>query len=438
VFSSTALSTWGTAFDARTYGNSGGGSFPYAQNVSAVTEVGDRFFVAGEFTNLVDTSGAASPTALPYLVEFDVNTGAPVAGSAFNANVKPDGIVNALVPSPDGRRLYVGGQFKTIGGGSMPRLAAIDVDTGQLDTTFQPPTPSAHVNTLYLFGSRLYVGGAFADVGGTPFPGLAAVDAGDGHLDTGFTPPKNYGGIFETHTGKPVEDSGGSYTPGVVGSVVVTADGSYVIVAGNFLHFGTDPSADPGHQHGGVIALDQTGALTAWQPYSTRPGFALALSPADGKTVYAAQGGAGGVVSAYVPGAPAQGKKPAGSPVWVGHVDGDATGVAATAQRVYLVGHYDHEVPDAGDPCLKLQPQPGGQMGVSCPAGLPHRHLAAFDLSGNVDPAFTAQADTPEGPNDVYVGAHHLYVGGNFTKVSDTPQANYRPQPGLAVYPAIG
>ena len=35
------------------------------------------------------------------------------------------------------------------------------------------------------------------------------------------------------------------------------------------------------------------------------------------------------------------------------------------------------------------------------------------------------------------IGAGNLYVGGNFLQVSDTPGANYRSQPGLAVYPAI-
>jgi hypothetical protein len=77
-------------------------------------------------------------------------------------------------------------------------------------------------------------------------------------------------------------------------------------------------------------------------------------------------------------------------------------------------------------------------MGVSCPNGTPHRHLAAFDArTGYVDPAFTAQADSPEGPDTVTIGAGHLYVGGNFTKVGDTPGGALRRQPGLAIYNPI-
>ena len=55
------------------------------------------------------------------------------------------------------------------------------------------------------------------------------------------------------------------------------------------------------------------------------------------------------------------------------------------------------------------------------------------------DPSFTAQADTAEGPDFVIIGAHNMYVGGNFSKVSSTPAATggfQVSQPGLAIYPA--
>ena len=436
-FSSTADVTWGTPADpTRTDPNHPG--VRYAQLVTAVAEVGNRLFVAGQFTNLVAPNRTPSSPPLPYLAVLDVTTGAPLAGAAFNTNASPDGKVESLAVSADGHRLYVGGSFSRIGGQTARRLAALDVDTGLVDGTFTPPIPNAYVRALTVAGDRLYIGGAFSSLrsGATIVdrPGLAALDAATGALVGGFVPPQNYGGIFETHVGKPVEDQPGTYNPGVVGSVAVTADGATVMVGGNFLHFGTPPAADPNHQHGGLIALDAaTGALSPWQPTSKRPVFSLAVWPGDGRTVFAAAGGAGGVVQAFLPGGPKT------TPRWTGRVDGDPTGVAATTDRVYLVGHYDHQVPNSKDPCLKPSPQPNGQMGVSCPDGTPHRHLAAFDAhTGYVDPAFTAQADTPEGPDVAVIGAGHLYVGGNFTKVGDTPGGPFRPQPGLAVYNAIG
>ena len=431
AFASAALTgSWGTPADPDRAG--------YSEVVDAILQVGDTVFVGGEFTNTVDPSGAPSAPATPFLVALDAATGTLRSGSAFNANANPDGTVLSLAVSPDGQRLYAAGKFSSIGGKAIRRLAALDVMTGRWDPTFNPPTPSAYINALELSHGRLYIGGAFTTfttpTGTVTRPQLAALDAGTGMLIDSFVPPPNYGGVFSTHTGTPVEDQPGTYNPGVVAALAITADGSTLMVGGNFLHWGTAPADDPNHQHGGLIAVDgTTGALTVWQPVSKRPVFGLTMWPGDGRTIFAAAGGAGGVVQAFLPG----GTK--FTPKWTGHVDGDARDVAATTDRVYLVGHYDHEVPNANDPCLQLSPQPpDGHLGISCPDGDPHRHLAAFNAkNGDVDASFTAQADTNEGPDVVYAGSQNLFVGGNFNRVADSPAGAYRAQPGLAIYPTV-
>src|SRR5581483_8499971 len=99
------------------------------------------------------------------------------------------------------------------------------------------------------------------------------------------------------------------------------------------------------------------------------------------------------------------------------HVDGDAQGVAATTTRVYLVGHYDHAVPNAKDPCLTTYtPQPpDGHLGISCTDGDPPRLLSAFAANtGMVDPSLTSRASSTECPSVAVIGARNLYVGGNF------------------------
>ena len=61
------------------------------------------------------------------------------------------------------------------------------------------------------------------------------------------------------------------------------------------------------------------------------------------------------------------------------------------------------------------------------------RHIAAFDpVTGAQDTAFTAQFNTPQGPEVALIGAQHLYVGGNFTKV------NFLAHPGFAQFPEQG
>jgi hypothetical protein len=474
-FSSTAKLTWGSATDPnKTFTNKNHQIMhPYAQNVDAITEIGNSVFIGGEYTGLVNTVDRTTPTgAYAYLAELDTTSGAPVNG-AFNATVKLDGPVRVLLRSADGHRLYVGGEFAHVNGEGRSRLVALDPATGQIDHSFNPPVPNAYVNSMALYGNTLYIGGGFDSLGGdTTHPQLAALDAGTGAINLGFTPPPRYTGAFFTHTGNPVDDPNCadpnvpdpskpcdpavpvSDPNGVVDALAITSDGQYLLVGGDFLHYGTpyDPglSTTANHQHGGLIAVSPaTGALTTWQPVSSRPVFGLNVWPGDGKRIFAAAGGAGGRVIAFVPGGQTK-------YLWVGNVDGDAVSVASTPTKVYLVGHYDHEVPDPLDPCLTTFTPSGG---ISCPGGTPHRHLAAFDPNGQLDakgknngkaitdPSFTAQADTAEGPNEVFIGAHQMYVGGNFSKVyycpannadgSANPACPSTKQPGFAMYPAL-
>jgi hypothetical protein len=481
AFSSTALLSYGTPRDmtrTRTSSSTGEDMHPYSQKVSAVTEVGNRIYIGGEFTDLAKDDREKTPAGMnrAYIAELDTN-GYPVPGSSFNATVQLGGPVRALLRSPDGQRIYVGGEFSHVNGNTnRARLVALNPATGAVDESFNPPTPSAYVSALALYGNALYIGGGFTTLGGdTTHPELARLNADNGALDTSFTPPPRYIGKYMTHTGRPVHDPAGTdpvYPDhatltdpadpdpnGTVDALAVTADGKYLMVGGSFLHFGTpyDPtqSQSANEKAGGLIAVDPaTGALTTWQPENGRPVNGLTVWPGDGgKTVFAAAGGAGGRLITFLPGGKSK------TYLWRGNVDGDMMAVAATNEWVYVVGHFDYEVNNPDAKCLNV-PQPSG--GYSCkpdpnappqPADLtpkPHRHLVSFDARGerdasgkvtkrsSVDPFFTAQADTSEGPYTVHIGANRMYVGGNFYNVASTPTSTGGErikQPGLAVYP---
>ena len=416
-FANAADVTWGSSISTVEAAKAG--------RVLALAEAGNMVFVGGEFTgaslpgaapdgdpNCRPDSPMLSPPATcvmrPFLFALDATTGAVLDWDAH-----PDDAVLSLAVSPDGKQLYVGGRFTTIGGAPAGRLARLDIATATQDPTFQPPEANSGVHAMALHGDTLYIGGSFKRLGTAPVPNeVAALDAATGALRTDWVAPANTGGRFVGHTGTPTEDG----MSGVVYDMKVSDDGRYLFVGGDFLHFGGQ---------GGLLTLDAaTGAASTWQAAMDRPRpvYGVDVWPGNGRSVIVATGGPGGTAQFFDTGGPTR-------PKWVGRVDGDGTDVVSTPQRVYLVGHYDHEVPNAADPCLHVVP-------VTCSDGTPHRKLAAFDpVTGHADPTFTAQGNTPQGPYVALVGRNHLYVGGDFTEVG--PVGALRPQPGFASFPRV-
>ena len=407
-FASEPNPTWGTS-PSEDPGDEGSDR---AGKVVAVAEAGNRVFIAGEFTGVMPPGASTNkaredPTSVvprKYLAALDVTTGALLDWDAH-----PDGPVLSLAVSPDGRRLYLGGQFRNVGGRSTARLAAVDIETGSSIFDFTPPEPNAYVKAMALSGDRLFIGGAFSLLGTEARSQLAAVDATTGALRSDWIPPVNAGGHFAGHTGTPVDDG----DPGNVADLKVTPDGSMVVVAGSFTDFAGQA---------GLVVLDAgTAQPTSWQPVMDRPrpAFGLDIWPGDDRTIFVAAGGWGGVVEAFKPDGDTE-------PLWVHKVDGDAMDVASTKFRLYLVGHYDYVLGD-NTTCGSTNCT-GGKEG-----DVPNRHISAFDpVTGAHDLSFTAQFNTPQGPATALIGAGHLYVGGDFTKV------NFAPHPGFVQFPPAG
>ncbi len=279
-----------------------------------------------------------------------MTTGAPLYW-----DVHPDDAVLSLAVSGDRRTLYVGGRFSQIAGAPAAHLAAIDIETGALDPTFKAPAIDDPVKALAVFGNTLYIGGEFHTVGDAARDQIAALDATTGALRDGFVPPANDGGYYQGHTGS--ESHSGS-KDGAIHDLGVSSDGRYLVVGGDFLDI---------DGHGGLIVLDATtGAATQWQPEMDRPVFGLSMWPGDNRTFFAATGGSGGTLQAFriddaTPiTAPDDDDDDSGrgsrrsrrssdrsdhgttEPLWTHRTDGDSTDVAATTERVFLVGHYDY------------------------------------------------------------------------------------------------
>jgi hypothetical protein len=418
-------------------------NYQYAEEIRSMILVGNRLFIGGFFHGLVDSATAApgaKSSDANFLAELDANTGKPIPGSVFAANAHPDLTVEGIAASPDGKRLYIGGRFLNVNGKPAKRIAALDLATGQLDPTFNPPVPNDSVHSIEAVGDRVYIGGSFSDIDGDKsYNTVAALNASDGSLIKSFHSPPTFGSLAG-------RQGNASDTPGVAYDLVVPTGTQYLVVGGDFLHTGVNSTATY-DAHAGIMALNLAdGSMASWHPHNDRPVFELATSP-DGRTIYAAEGGAGGALAVFAPGQD--------EPTSVNHVDGDALGVAAIGQRVYLGGHFDYGEPDPYNVCIHTSPSRCGNS----PDHTNHRHLIAFDLSNCkvypppagsgypvtppscvADPTFTAQADTSEGPSHMLAGPHALYVGGNFRNTLDKHKNDGGTpifHPGFAMFPAL-
>ncbi|MCW2580883.1 MAG: Conserved secreted protein of unknown function, putative domain, partial [Blastococcus sp.] len=197
--------------------------------------VGNTVYVAGRFTTARPAGAPAGTEEVPRnnLLAYDIRTGALISSFA------PDLNAQALVvtASPDGSRIYVGGDFSAVDGQTRRRVAAFDTASGALLADWKPAVQS-QVRAIAATDSAVYLGGSITAVGGVSRTRLAAVRASDGGL-LPWAPVPGVGTI-----------SGNDQ----VMAMVVTGNGSQVVVGGRFASLN-------GVKAFGVGALDaQTGA----------------------------------------------------------------------------------------------------------------------------------------------------------------------------------
>ena len=81
-----------------------------------------------------------------------------------------NGQVLAVAASPDGSRVYVGGEFTTADGRRRYRIAAYDTATGALVDHLRARASTASVRAIVATNTTVYVGGAFSTATPPPAP----------------------------------------------------------------------------------------------------------------------------------------------------------------------------------------------------------------------------------------------------------------------------
>jgi PKD repeat protein len=194
--------------------------------------VGNTVYAVGEFTSARPAGSPPGQNQTPRsnILAYNLQTGALITSFAPTL----DRQAKAVTASPDGSRIYVGGQFTVVNGVNRFRIAALNPSTGALITSFNAAVDYT-VNDIVATNATVYAGGAFDFSSGVPRSKLAAFSASNGALTT-WAPSAN----------------------GEVQAMVLTPDGSKLIVGGGFTTLN-------GSGTYGLGAVDPvSGALLPW------------------------------------------------------------------------------------------------------------------------------------------------------------------------------
>jgi len=264
--------------------------------VWSMTTVGNTVYATGKFTKARPpgtAAGSSKEVSAQNILAFDIRTGNLV--TSFKHSLNGQGL--RIVASPDGKRVYVGGEFTTVDGQPRSRLAAFDTNK---------------VRAIAATNSTVYFGGNFFNVNGKSRTRLAAVKASDGSLVDAWRPTADDDEVF----------------------AMAMAGSNRVIIGGRFQKLN-------GATKVGIGAVNTTtGASATWtsRPIPTRQGSRYSYVTdlyVSGDTVY---GSANGEGLHWFDGRFAA-KASNGDLVWLDNCYGATYGVFVQGKSLYSVSH---------------------------------------------------------------------------------------------------
>lgn len=366
--------------------------------------VGNTVFVGGSFTNARPAGSAAgtNTVARSHLLSYNLTTGAlnPFAPSL-------NGQVRAVAASPDGSRLYVGGEFSTVNGTTRSRIAAFDTATGSLNSSFRPQANS-RVSAVVASNSAVFFGGHFTSVSNVARPYVASARAADGAV-LPFAPRLAGGSVW---------------------SLALSPDASKLVIGGSFTTM--NGSSNPGYGLGAVNAT--SGANMPWNISGLirngGPNAAITSLTSDQDSVY-------GTGYVFGSGGNFEGTFRAnwadGAVRWVEDCHGDTYSAVPAGAVVYSVGH-PHFCGNVGSfPETNPRHFQRGLAWTKDARTTVTRNSFGnyFNFGGNPAPgyltwwpdinigSFTGQS---QGAWTVTANANYVVVGGEFTAVNNKPQ----------------
>ncbi len=345
--------------------------------VDDLLRLGKHVYLGGDFTSMANHSGKS-------VVRNHIAAVTP-GGNLLPFNPNINGRVYALASSPNGKYLYVGGQFSSVNGVARHNVAAFVVKTGRLATRIGDLRINGQVRAIAATPSGLYLGGSFGSVSGKSRGKLAKLYLSKGHFKlASWTPSAN----------------------GSVRDVVVDRRGGRVFAAGEF----TSVNGSKAPYLAGVTR--KHGKLTKWASHPTADILDLSMA---GQVLYAAEGGPGGTALSY--------NMKGGTLRWYYKTDGNVQAVTTVAGYPVWGMHGDNVAPKRNVAMSEY----GKSTRVS------RKKIFMLSPSG-VLMAWNPELSSSAGVLGVWAlktGKGSVYVGGDFTGVHGKIQQRFAILPGL-------
>lgn len=238
-------------------------SNPQLGRVDDVLRVGNKVFLAGNFTQMANHKGTVR-------VRQHVAAVSPAGAllSKFKPNV--NGRVYSLAASPNGKFLFIGGDFTSVNGQPRSKLAAFSVRTGKLVSRLPNLNINGDVRVVKVTPSGVYLGGSFSKVGS-----------------------KSRGHLAKLVLTRKLHYLVGNWAPkasAIVRALVIDRRSGRAMIGGDF----TTMNGQKYPYLASVAA--KNGKILKWAHKATAPILDLARA---GRALYAAEGGPGGTALAY-------------------------------------------------------------------------------------------------------------------------------------------
>lgn len=359
----------------------------------------DRYVVAGGNFLTVELQDGTS-ISRPYFTAWNLDTKQiACTGTTF------DGEVLKVLPGETWDAFYVAGRFSKVTGPdgvvrTRTRIAKLRLPDCRVDTTFTSPTPNGKVDELALLGTRLFVGGDFTTIGGRAVSTVAELDARTGAVNPAFSLAFS-GGLTSRLRGMAVTRGGtrlvlaGRFGTVTQGARSVAAPTAVVDVSG--------PSP--------VLTAHSTTGLTNRRGAALTVADLqdAAVSP-DGTRVALAYGTA--TDSDYVYLVPTT-EAAAVRPVWAHYMRDSSFGIGISNTAVYVTGHFckPDGGPGASEVMAPVAGITSDCTGSSQTGGVWRSKLAALSLADGTPLAWNPGNGSFRGGQVVTVTPRGLLVG---------------------------